>query len=134
MDEQNVLVGKVVTGVFLAEDGHAIKFEVEDGKPIIARTDGDCCSHTWIENVEGASSLINSQVRKVEETYYRASDDNELKEYGCNIISFGGTCSIDYRNESNGYYGGNLVWPGDSYFYGGVFDQNVSKEVWNRLA
>lgn len=35
--------------------------------------------------------------------------------------------------ESNGYYGGNLVWPDadDSpYYYGGVFGQNVSNNQW----
>jgi hypothetical protein len=36
---------------------------------------------------------------------------------------------IDYRNESNGYYGGELCWP-DDHFYGGVHGQNVSTEQW----
>ncbi len=46
-------------------------------------------------------------------------------------IRFDGACVIDYRNESNGYYGGDLVWPGKAHhFYGGVYGQNVSTERW----
>ena len=47
-----------------------------------------------------------------------------------------GSCLLDYRNESNGYYGGILEWPPEkaSYFYGGVYGQNVSNEVWRQIA
>lgn len=38
----NPLIGKKVVAVYLAEDKKAIKFDVEDGEPIIAKTDGDC--------------------------------------------------------------------------------------------
>lgn len=37
----NPLLGKVVTAVFLAKDRGAIRFDLEDGKSIIARADGD---------------------------------------------------------------------------------------------
>lgn len=41
---------------------------------------------------------------------------------------------IDYRNESNGYYSGNLSWGDGDYFYGGVYGQNVSKQDWQKIA
>jgi hypothetical protein len=53
-----------------------------------------------------------------------------LAFYGCKISTDKGEIVIDYRNDSNGYYGGNLSWPDDKYFYGGVYKQNVSAEVW----
>ena len=40
---------------------------------------------------------------------------------------------IDYRNESNGYYGGNLCWDDES-FYGGVYGQNVSTMNWQNVS
>ena len=50
--------------------------------------------------------------------------------YGVKITTDKGHIVIDYRNASNGYYGGNLSWPDDSYFYGGVHGQNESNEEW----
>ena len=39
---------------------------------------------------------------------------------------------VDYRNESNGYYGGSLSWP-DDHFYGGVYGQNDSSIAWQEV-
>ena len=39
---------------------------------------------------------------------------------------------IDYRNNSNGYYGGEIVWPGED-FYGGVYGQNESNMDWRDI-
>ncbi len=61
-------------------------------------------------------------------------DGGETKYYGCKITTDKGHIIIDYRNESNGYYGGDIVWPDDRSFYGGVFGQNVSDEKWKDIA
>jgi hypothetical protein len=63
------------------------------------------------------------------------SDDNHpehdcLQVYGLKVTTNKGEIVIDYRNSSNGYYGGNLSWPDDRYFYGGVYGQNVSSQNW----
>ena len=57
-----------------------------------------------------------------------------LEVYGLKITTDKGDLVIDYRNSSNGYYGGNLSWPDDGYFYGGVHGQNVSNEDWRPLS
>jgi hypothetical protein len=62
-----------------------------------------------------------------------AEDPDVLAFYGCKISTDGGEIVIDYRNDSNGYYGGSLSWPGE-HFYGGVHNQNVSKEEWREIA
>lgn len=61
-----------------------------------------------------------------------------LQFYGFKLQTEKGDVVIEYRNSSNGYYGGDLVWPpadgeDSDYFYGGVFDQNVSKEEWEQI-
>lgn len=148
----NSLVGKTVVEVFLADDQEAIKFDVIQDNTnatifsIIARCDGDCCSHTWIEDVINPEVLIGSPVLSVEDlelptelcgktkldsdSYY----EEEMQYYGCAVKTDKGTCTIGYRNSSNGYYGGNLVWPNDDYYYGGVFGQNMSNEKWVKIA
>ena len=132
----NVLVGKVIRNVHLAEDKLALRFDVEGGEPIIARADGDCCSQSWIENVENPAALIGTPVLAVESLDLpdarTDNDDDVVAFYGLKIQTTKGDCVIDFRNSSNGYYGGNLAWSGDD-FYGGVYGQNVSKEVWRSL-
>lgn len=135
---KNPLIGKKVVAVFLATDGGAIRFDVEGGESIVAHADGDCCSHSWIEYVETPENLLGT-VSAVEDVDLGKEPDTTNYEYcqfyGCKIYTEKGSSLLDYRNESNGYYGGSLVWPGkDSYFYGGVFGQNVSKEDWKRIA
>lgn len=132
--KENPLIGKRVISVFLAEDGGAIKFETDDDE-IIARADGDCCSHSWIENAESPENLIGT-VSAVENLKLNKTEDQDgdyIQFYGCKITTEKGSCTLDYRNESNGYYGGDLVWPGE-HFYGGVYGQNISKEEWKKIA
>lgn len=138
----NPLIGKVVTAVWLAKDRQAVAFDFGD-QQLVAKVDGDCCSLTWIENIDNPEALIGATVTAVESiempdlgnvgTPHQPSVD-EVSYYGERITSTKGICVIDYRNDSNGYYGGSLSWPGDSYYYGGVHGQNVSAEEWQRIA
>jgi hypothetical protein len=139
----NILIGKTIEAVYLADDQQAIKFTVKDPTSdvlvdIVANADGDCCSHTWIENVENPEAIIGSPVLEAGSVDIGRADEGEhgydvIAFYGFNISTVKGTCKIDYRNSSNGYYGGNLSWP-DDYYYGGVFGQNNTKGVWRKLA
>lgn len=134
----NVLIGKVVTALYLADDKEAIKFEIDGGEPLIVRVDADCCSHTWVENIELPALGFPATVVSVEDLDLKKeadeTDGDYIQFYGCKIVTDRGEIVIDYRNSSNGYYGGNLSWPEDGYFYGGVHGQNVSKEEWRKLA
>jgi hypothetical protein len=135
MNTKNVLVGRVLTGVQIAEDKEALRF-LTDGGEVIARCDADCCSHTWVESVDlparGFPALVPS-VENIELNADKDTQDGELQFYGCKIATDKGDIIIDYRNESNGYYGGSLSWPPDEHFYGGVYGQNVSNEKWVAL-
>lgn len=91
--ETNPLVGKTVVAVYLAEDGKAIKFDIADGDPIVARADGDCCSDTWIEHVETPENLLGT-VSKVEDIdmpqlEWDRNEFEELAFYGCKIQATG---------------------------------------------
>lgn len=138
MGEQNPLIGKTITAIHLASDNKAMRFDVVEGEPIVARCDGDCCSDTWIEHVEGAADLVGEVVTVVENINMPQQPEEAnydiIAFYGCKIRSERTEMLVDYRNLSNGYYGGNLSWPNDNYFYGGVYGQNVSTEYWQRIA
>lgn len=130
----NALVGKKLASIQISSDREALRFICEDGE-VIARCDADCCSHTWVEAIENSASLPAVVVSVEDIDLNTDADDQagELAFYGCKITTDRGHIVIDYRNESNGYYGGNLVWPDES-FYGGVYGQNVSNEEWQPLS
>lgn len=143
MSDKHPLIGKTIVAIFLSEDGHAIRFDVEGEPPIVAVTNGDCCSVTWIEHVEDPDAVVGHLVldtRDIELPDLQADhpedkDREVVAYYGFKIVTANGTCTIDFRNESNGYYGGSLTWSRDDHYYGGVFGQNKPKEpiAWKRL-
>lgn len=128
---ENILVGKSIHNIMLAADYMAIKFITNEGD-IVAKCDADCCSSTWIQNIELPVNGFPALVSEVTDIPLNEDEDNPdgaLSFYGLKISTDKGDVIIDYRNESNGYYGGGLRWPGE-YHYGGVDGQNISKEEW----
>jgi hypothetical protein len=86
---------------------------------------GDCCSQTWIEGVYEENALVGHTIAKVEDLELTAalngndhtalvgtdSDtfyEEEMQFYGIAITTERGVFKIDFRNSSNGYYGGSL--------------------------
>lgn len=109
---QNVLVGKTITSIDLAADRQAIKFTLSDGQQVVAQCDGDCCSHTWIEDVINPEAAIGAEVLSVEDIELPAEFQNPTKTgngedqmqfYGFEITTARGTFLLAYRNSSNGY-------------------------------
>jgi len=127
------LEGKTITQIELASDKKAIRFTVDADEWIIAKAFGDCCSDTWIEHIELPAAGLPAKVLSVVDLDLLGStDDDCLKVYGFKIATDKGDIIIDYRNESNGYCGGDLYWPGD-YHSGGVYGQNNSTEEYAPL-
>jgi hypothetical protein len=142
-DGDKLLKGKIITAIKVAADRGALLIHTLT-ESYVVRADGDCCSHTWIENVELPALGFPATVISVtgldmpeqpDSKFEGSTADSECRQfYGCKIVTDRGEIVIDYRNDSNGYYGGNLSWPvKDDYFYGGVFGQNVSALDWHDL-
>jgi len=128
------LVGHVIKEMKVADDGKAILF-VTDKENVIAKMDGDCCSDTWVEHIEMVSlPALVVDVEDIDMPDLGSLDYESVAYYGCKITTDKGHIIIDYRNSSNGYYGGNISFPDDGHFYGGVYGQNVSKEIWKDIA
>ena len=135
MSQPNPLIGHTLFAVYLAEDREAVKFVTDNGE-VVARCDADCCSYTWIEHIDLPALGLPAVVVAAEDVVLNQDMDDrggELAFYGFKITTDRGELLIDYRNESNGYYGGDLVWPGERH-YGGVYGQNVSDEQWVQIA
>ena len=117
-DISKALVGKTIKSFTLAEDGDHITFHCDEGD-ITLGTEGDCCSQTWIESIDTPKNL-KGKVLSAEEIEVpdlgnvdgkRHTGVDQVSYYGLKVVTSKGHSVIDYRNDSNGYYGGNLyVW------------------------
>lgn len=135
----HVLIGKKLLSVFLDSAKHNIKFVCEGGE-VTAQCDADCCSHTWVENVSLPALGLPATVLSVEDLDGLPEDKWDEDQcgltqfYGLKIVTDRGELLLDYRNESNGYYGGSLCWPGDLSYYGGVYEQQEAGDEWTEVA
>lgn len=131
--DKNPLIGKTIAALQLTTDKKALRFVLADGAEVVARADGDCCSDTWIEHISlpaGGFPATVLEAADIEMPDLGEMPDREVVAYyGFELKTDKGHMVLDYRNDSNGYYGGNLSWPGE-YFYGGVHGQNVANDEW----
>lgn len=99
------------TLTFWFEDGTGARYDVE----------GDCCSHSWIEHVTIPDGIRGNVIRDVkqadmQEPFDHGHDNedewgNYIQVYANAFVTDVGEIIFEYRNSSNGYYGGFLRGP-----------------------
>lgn len=118
----NELVGKKIEAIYLNPARDLLTFKTDLGY-LQFQAEGDCCSESWIEHINGVKEILNKTIKKFE-----AIDGPDIE--GC-ITSKGrgdhvqfyfykllpeeyawDFLTIDMRNDSNGYYGGELKFVG----------------------
>lgn len=118
----DVLVGRTLTSV--RQDGDDVVLRFTDGVKRY-RAYGDCCSSSWIEHLtvpdlgRGAEVLrvtevdvpVSDEMKAEQDARLKAKGEYEtdcLQVYHTAIATTKGEVIIEYRNDSNGYYGGYL--------------------------
>lgn len=123
----HILVGKVITGIKIAKDKQVLLFVTTDGN-IKALCYGDCCSETWIEHIEMPALCLPAKILGVRDLEMpdlgNMPGRNFISYYGLKISTDKGDIVIDYRNDSNGYYCGNLLWPDSNGLYCGYINKD----------
>lgn len=121
----HLLVGTRVRAVYLAADQESMALQC-DTAVFHGTCYSECCSHTYIYHISGIPALLSAPVTAVRElTFSPRSLEGKAREYamrhggweqdveiqyGVQISTAAGVCTIDFRNYSNGYYGGSLDW------------------------
>jgi len=72
---------------------------------------GECCSESWFYHVLGVDCLLDQQVTKCTVSIMGDIEDELVRQdydklYKITITTERGYCDIEFRNSSNGYYGG----------------------------
>ena len=110
------MVGKKIIS-FTQDSDYAI-FYLDDGNRYTYHVDGDCCSSSWIEHatippdVEGATILGATQPDLNPHEPVKAENSWEsIQVYHTAFQTDKGEIILEYRNSSNGYYGGWMEGP-----------------------
>lgn len=138
-----------ILGLKINPEKDLLVLETSDGLYKIY-VEADCCSRSWIEHISGVKEVIGKDLISFVSTemktgwasrmpladaseWYKKekiNGDGVLEYYRTQIKSTGGDLTLEYRNESNGYYGANLklVRPNDVET-GHIYDWKGSSEV-----
>lgn len=122
------IIGKQIRNVSLNNEKDIITFTFLDGNNQQYGVAGDCCSHSWIEHLEipndikGATILSVDDSNSVDETEndalnpviqhnkdWSSREHESLLVYNTKFHTDKGDIVLEYRNSSNGYYGGYIV-------------------------
>lgn len=105
-----------LVSVELSEDKENLIFHLESGKVLKYWTEGDCCSHSWIEHITVPSDIEGQEIigwdEKDLDTFEQ--DYSTIQVYQTSFVTSVGEIIVEYRNASNGYYGGWLQGPSES--------------------
>lgn len=115
ISNHDLMVGKILKSVDLSADKARITFAFADGTTQAFGVSGDCCSNSWIEHMETPGDVDGAKVLAVEESDVVVDDSpaavaehEHLQVYQTFFRTDKGTITLEYRNSSNGYYGGSL--------------------------
>lgn len=106
------LVGMVLVNAWVEQEDNTLLFLAFEEGVLVFETEGDCCSNSWIEYIQAPAMGYDAIIAEVSgEVEYRMESDEThdcLKFYQQVIKTTKGDLVIEYRNSSNGYYGGAL--------------------------
>lgn len=124
----DAMKGRKILSISLSENKERITFKFQDGHEQALGVEGDCCSHSWIEHLEvpkdleGAEFLGHESIGSIDATEddaynpkregasdYYPREHESLAVYQDVFRTSKGDVALEYRNSSNGYYGGYLV-------------------------
>jgi len=121
-DLEEALIGEIPVDIALSPSKLSLGIACASGKIVVYEATGDCCSHSWFESIYGETQVLGSPVTGIRAvnidllSVYGMKHNNECEENDSGIISYyayeiatnQGKCLIDFRNSSNGYYGGQM--------------------------
>lgn len=109
----SAFVGKRVFSIEIdSEQQHYLRFTTDRGTVVLCAC-GDCCSESWFSQITGIGALVGGTVTSVCEIAMGSIEDGITRQefdqlYSIKFVTDRGHADIDFRNSSNGYYGGYL--------------------------
>jgi len=108
----NELFGCDISYLYIDKEQQYLAFITFFKKIYLYYADGDCCSHSWFESINNPENIIDSEIIGIEKKEIitgKENDDNSVIAFGYTLKTNKGYTDIEFRNESNGYYGGSCI-------------------------
>ncbi len=108
------LIGSQILRVYLSPDKTELSFDTDNGF-FMYQVFGDCCSHSWFNDIINVQALLGETVESVEERSMPEApqeEDGYIQVYGLRLTTRKGWTDIAFRNSSDGYYGGWMSFAG----------------------
>lgn len=115
------VIGKALSAVEIAADKESFVLRFTDGSRAVYLVEGDCCSYSWVEHVDVPPDALGQPILSVEEydveTVEEHPEHDCLQVYQTRLETTKGTVALEYRNSSNGYYGGYITRVAEEYIH-----------------
>lgn len=105
------IVGEETTSVSYTEE--SLSIHLSNGNTVVFNAEGDCCSHSFIEDIDDPSVFDNATILEVSDESGEQLDIGDWEVHKWTFYKFKttkGYATLSFRNESNGYYDGSLVF------------------------
>lgn len=112
----NAFKDKTIVSMHMTDNRVGFRIDFDDGSHVYGETEGDCCSYSWMEYldlVDFPAKVLSGPYdsEPVENPAGESEEEHECKQFYATMIDTDkGTIRIEFRNESNGYYGGWINW------------------------
>lgn len=113
------VLGRVLKNIAVAQDRQRVVFSFDDNHGDVSYiAEGECCSQSWIEHIEQPPDVSGATIMYVRElakenlpngTQGYAGAGDSVTKYQTVFRTDRGDVVLEYRNDSNGYYGGELL-------------------------
>jgi hypothetical protein len=109
------IVGCIPTGMTVSDDRQQLTLDLADGRKAVFTVYGDCCSRSFIEHTSEPWQW-GHPITEVKDggqvgNWWRDDQAERVQVYQTSFVTPYGEIVVEYRNESNGYYGGWMEGP-----------------------
>lgn len=107
------LLYKTILKLEIDEAGEYLRFTTNEKQVYVYYSEGECCSSSWFQYITGVMYLFNTQILDIKEIEINnnviETKKGCIQLYKIEIDTTKGYVDFEYRNESNGYYGGFIT-------------------------
>jgi hypothetical protein len=135
---------QTISAIYIDEDSQYLVFIAKWGEPYwVYHASAECCSRSWFESINNPENLLCEEIIDIEEkpdseTNGESCDRHDYfaTVYGYTLKTNKGYTDIEFRNSSNGYYGGSCEFVPDAKLIFPVIEDtqkpyNFTYNTWN---
>lgn len=111
-DRAHLLTGRILHKATVNEDQTQLILRLDKDEEAVFSVHGDCCSSSWIEHIHVPTlPTVIYEITDSAAVDAFEEDFSHIQVYSTRIRTAKGELIVEFRNASNGYYGGWMSDP-----------------------